>query len=95
MFPKGYLTLDVLWKFQNETIVSGPKRPIYITAIETSLEADESSGVIPVERPTVADALTISNKISIKPSVGSKMQSKNVETAITEAPIKTITDAFL
>jgi hypothetical protein len=84
-----------LAKLQRDTTVSGPRRPIYITSIETIFDPVQRFGVIPVETPTVANALTDSKSKSTKSIFGSSKHKKKVETAITEIPIKAITVAFL
>ena len=45
-------------------MVSGPMRPMNIIAIESSLLLVDSPPVIPVDSPTVPNALTTSNSAS-------------------------------
>ena len=47
-------------------MVSGPNLPIYIIIMDKTLLETLKSGVIPVESPTVPNALVISNIISVK-----------------------------
>ena len=46
--------------------VIGPKRPIIIKAISINCEGSLSSGVIPVDRPTVPKAENTSNRVCDK-----------------------------
>ena len=58
--------------------VNAPSLPINMTEMITSLPAVQSSGVMPVERPTVPKAETTSKNIWIKLQSGSNMHMKNV-----------------
>ena len=60
-----------LEKYHKEATVSGPKRPIYITRMESSLLPTVNPGVIPVERPTVPNALVISKSACVNVNPGS------------------------
>ena len=58
--------------------VNAPSRPINIIAVSRSLPAAPSSGVMPVESPTVPNAEVTSNRFCIKEYSGSRTHIKKV-----------------
>ncbi len=84
-----------LEKYHIEAMVRGPSLPIYIIKIETILDPVERSGVMPVERPTVANALVISNRILVRLIPGSKIEIKSDEAIMADKARNAITAAFL
>ena len=94
MFPSGYFVLSPFVKYQSVAIVSGPRRPIYIITIDNSLLAVPRLVVIPVESPTVPNALVTSNSASLMGISGSNAVMKNVPIAITPIPMTAMTDAL-
>ena len=67
---------------------------MYIISTESSFEPTDSPGVMPVESPTVANALTTSVTISRRGISGSIRALKNVPVSTTEMPIAVITAAL-
>ena len=57
-------------------MVNGPRRPMYITNIDNNLLPSDKSTVIPVDKPTVQNALVISNKAWIRETSGSIIRTR-------------------
>lgn len=67
---------------------------MYIIIIDRSLLPSHNPVVIPVERPTVPNALVISNNASIKEMLGSMITIRYVPVITTLNAMRVITAAF-
>ena len=67
---------------------------MYMVSTMTALLAAERFGVMPVERPTVPNADTVSNSSFINSVCGSSTHSKNVEVHTTPEASKVMTNAL-
>ena len=56
--PSGKRVRSPWLKYHIEAMVRGPRRPIYMIRMESSLLASDKPAVMPVDRPTVPKALT-------------------------------------
>ncbi len=75
-------------------MVMGPSLPINMMTMHISLLPTLSVGVMPVESPTVANALVISKSASIPPMSGSITSSSHVPIRMTASPNSTMTVAL-
>lgn len=93
--PSGYLTFSPGEKYQRDATVRGPSLPVYITSIESSFAGREREDVIPVESPTVPNALVISKSASESVTEGSRMSSIQVDVTTRKSARRVIIEAFL
>ena len=68
---------------------------MYMISMDSSLLPVPSPGVIPVDNPTVPNALVTSNRASLRDTAGSMTVMKYVPVITTETASSVITAAFL
>ena len=65
-----------------------------MSRMDNSLAGNPSVGVMPVDKPTVPNALTTSNRASTSGTVGSASMKSSVPTSTTSSPINVMTAAL-
>ena len=85
-FSSTYEYVWIFLDFIEFANVRGPRRPIYIKTIKVILLPAESEVVMPVDKPTVANADIVSKAISIKSNELSLSNITTINIPITNTP---------